>query len=101
MVDYNLIAQISLDDSEVDALVREAYGDNVVEGDMDRLLKGDIQNFAPGTILKGRVVGKAGDDAVIEVGLKSEGLVNKNEFDDFDALEAGEEIEVLLEALED
>ena len=50
---------------------------------------------------KGRIVGKAGDDAVIDVGLKSEGLVNKNEFDNYDSLKMGDSVEVLLEDLED
>jgi small subunit ribosomal protein S1 len=101
MVDHNLIAQIGLDDAEVDSLLRDAYGSEVAAGDMDELLSGEIQNFQPGTILQGKVVGKAGDDVVIEVGLKSEGLVNKAEFDNFDDLDTGDTIEVLLEAIED
>ncbi len=92
---------IDLDDTEVDALVKDAYGETVASGDMESLLRGDIQNFQPGTILQGKVVGKAGDDVVIEVGLKSEGLVNKNEFDNFDDIEVGDTVEVLLEAIED
>jgi small subunit ribosomal protein S1 len=101
MVDYNLIQQIGVDDSEIDALVTSAYGADVASGDMDQILGGDIKNFQPGTILEGRVVGKAGDDVVIEVGLKSEGLVNKGEFDNFDDIETGDKVEVLLEAIED
>jgi len=38
---------------------------------------------------------------VIDVGLKSEGLVNKSEFDNYNELKAGDIIEVLLEDLED
>ncbi|NNF42478.1 MAG: 30S ribosomal protein S1, partial [Phycisphaerales bacterium] len=101
MVDHNLIAEIGLEESEVDAIVQSAFGEDVAAGDMDTLLSGDIQNFQPGTILDGKVVGKAGDDVVIEVGLKSEGLVNKQEFDNFDDLEPGDKVEVLLEAIED
>ena len=101
MVDHNLIEKIGLDEEEVEQLVKEAYGEDVAQGDMDSLLRGDIQNFQPGTILQGKVVGKAGDDVVVEVGLKSEGLVNKAEFDDFDDLEIGDTIEVFLEAIED
>ncbi|MCP3905843.1 MAG: 30S ribosomal protein S1 [Planctomycetes bacterium] len=101
MVDHNLIQQIGVDESEIDALVSSAYGSDVAEGNMDSLLSGEIQNFQPGTILQGRVVGKAGDDVVVEVGLKSEGLVNKVEFDNFEDIEAGDTVEVLLEAIED
>ena len=68
---------------------------------MDSLLKEQIESFQRGNILKGKVVGKAGDDVVIDVGLKSEGLVHKGEFENYDALEIGDIIEVLLEELED
>ena len=101
MVDHNLIEKIGLDEAEIEQLVKDAYGEDVAAGDMDSLLRGDIQNFQPGTILQGKVVGKAGDDVVIEVGLKSEGLVNKIEFDDFDDVEVGDVVEVFLEAIED
>ena len=68
---------------------------------METLLAADIQQYRRGKILNGKIVGKAGDDAVIDVGLKSEGLVNKGEFDNFEALSIGDMIEVLLEDLED
>ena len=101
MVDYNLIAEIGIDDSEVDELVRQSLGETVAEGDMDTLLQEDIENFQRGNILKGKIVGKAGDDVVIDVGLKSEGLVNKGEFENYDKLQVGDVVEVLLEELED
>ncbi len=101
MVDYNLIHSIGVTDEEVESLVREAFGEDVASGQMDSLLKTDIENFHPGNILQGKVVGKAGDDVVIEVGLKSEGLVHKSEFDNYDELEIGDPVEVLLEELED
>ncbi|MHC5002269.1 MAG: 30S ribosomal protein S1, partial [Planctomycetota bacterium] len=101
MVDYNLIQSIGVDELEVDRLVREALGEDVASGNMDSLLKEDMQEFKVGNILQGKVVGKAGDDVVVDVGLKSEGLVNKSEFDSFDDLEIGDKIEVVLEQLED
>ncbi|MBM44448.1 MAG: 30S ribosomal protein S1 [Phycisphaerae bacterium] len=102
MVDHNLIADIGFDQAEADALIRTQLGDQVADGDMEALLGGEVQqNLRRGRILEGRIVGKAGDDAVIDVGLKSEGLVNKNEFEDFDGLKMGDTVEVLLEDLED
>ena len=35
MVDHNLIQQIGLDDSEVDSLLKNAYGDDVAAGDTE------------------------------------------------------------------
>lgn len=101
MVDHNLIADIGIDLDQADALIREAFGEEVARGNMDSVIIGDIQQFIPGNMLKGKIVGKAGDDAVIDVGLKSEGLIHKSEFDDWDSLESGIEIEVILEDLED
>jgi small subunit ribosomal protein S1 len=101
MVNHNLIAQIGLEDIDAEALVRMALGDKVADGDMDAILRDDMEQLQVGKILKGRVVGKAGDDVVVEVGLKSEGLVNKGEFDNFEDIEIGDVIEVFLEELED
>ncbi len=101
MVDYNLIEELGVSDLEVEELIREALGEQAATGDMDDLLQQDIENFKRGNILNGRVVGKAGDDVVVDVGLKSEGLINKSEFDNYDDLEIGSVVEVLLEELED
>jgi small subunit ribosomal protein S1 len=101
MVNYNLIADIGIDEQDVESLVREALGEQAAVGDMEGLLREDIENFQRGNILKGKIVGKAGDDVVIDVGLKSEGLINKSEFEHYDDLEVGDVIEVLLEELED
>ncbi|MFN5661139.1 MAG: 30S ribosomal protein S1, partial [Planctomyces sp.] len=57
---------------------------------------GDLQE---GQILEGEVVGFAGDDVVIEVGLKSEGLVPKEEFDGAE-VKIGDKIKVLLDKID-
>jgi len=100
MVDKNLIATLGVDDTDVQSLLQQAFGNEVADGNMETLLKGDIQNFQPGTILKGKIVGRAGDDYVVEVGLKSEGLIHKSEFDDVDDVQIGDTVEVLLETVE-
>ena len=101
MVDFNLIADLGIDDADVQKLIQAQIGTDAGDEQLDSLLTGDIQQVSRGRILMGKVVGKAGDDVVIDVGLKSEGLVHKGEFDNFDALKHGDEIEVLLEDLDD
>ena len=102
MVNFNLIEDLALDPDLAELMIREAFGDDVADGNMDTLIDEDLANFSSGTILKGSIVGFAGDYVVIDVGLKSEGLVPKTEFDDnADSLQAGDEIEVLLESPED
>jgi small subunit ribosomal protein S1 len=101
MVDFNLIADLGIDDTDVDALLQGPDGESVTEDSLETLLASDIQKVARGRILKGRVAGRAGDDVIVDVGLKSEGLIHKSEFDDLEALQPGEEIEVLLEEFDD
>ncbi len=97
MIDETLIASLGMADAEADALLRDAFGTGVAEGDMESLLEGAIQDFEPGSLIEGEVVGFAGDDVVIEAGLKSEGLIPKEEFADLASLKPGDKVTVLLE----
>jgi small subunit ribosomal protein S1 len=101
MVDFNLIADLSVDDAEIEALLRTPEGDDITEDTLENMLAGEIQQVSRGRILTGKIAGRAGDDAVVDVGLKSEGLVHKSEFDNWDAIKPGDEIEVLLEEFDD
>ena len=100
MVDHNLIASLGIEDDEALALLNDAYGTEVADGNMDSLLQDTISDLEPDSILTGRIIGMAGDDVVIDVGLKSEGLISKNEFDDPADIQPGAEIKVLLESIE-
>jgi len=101
MIDETLISQLGVADAEAEAMLREAFGDQAVaEGGMDSLIGENIQDFQAGSILEGHIVGFAGDDIVVEVGLKSEGLIARDEFDDPSSLKLGDKIKVLLETLE-
>jgi small subunit ribosomal protein S1 len=100
MVDQNLLQDYKLDEesiaSEVDALLDGVGGfDDAIDAMEDRM-----GSFQAGTILKGRIIGMAGDDVVVDVGLKSEGIINKNEWDDVSAIDPGDRIDVLLESVE-
>jgi len=57
--------------------------------------------IAPGTILRGTIVEISKDFVVVDVGLKSEGLVPTSEFSDPSELVLGHEIEVHLDHAED
>lgn len=57
--------------------------------------------FTPGTILKGRIVEITKDHVVVDVGLKSEGLVPMEEFSDPSQIVLDGEVEVLLDQPED
>ena len=100
MVDKNLIANLAVEDDEAMTMVVDALGTDIAEGDYDFLIGDQIGDFKPGSILQGRVVGYAGDDYLVEVGLKSEGILDKNEFDDPSQVEIGDTVEVLLDEVE-
>jgi len=99
MVDYNLINSLGNLDAEVDSAVATALGDAAT--DLSKLVSGDeVQDFTPGAILKGRVSAVSGDDFVVEMGLKSEGVLERSEFDEPDNVKIGDEVRVLLEDVE-
>ena len=58
-------------------------------------------SFAEGQIVKGKVVGIHGREAIIDIGYKSEGILDLEEFVSSDAVRVGDEIEVLFEKLDD
>ncbi len=57
--------------------------------------------MAPGTILRGHIVEIGKDYVVVDVGLKSEGLVPVSEFTEPEDLVLDKEIEVYLDQAED
>jgi len=86
-------------DADVEAAVVTALGD--AASDLGKLIKADeVQDFTPGAILKGRVTAVVGDDFVVELGLKSEGILDRTEFDEPANVQMGDEVRVLLEDVE-
>ena len=73
---------------------------NLLEGKESKPLKAS-SSFTAGTILKGRIVEFTKDHVVIDVGLKSEGLVPIHEFSDPSDLALEAEVEVFLDQAED
>ena len=102
MVDYSLLNSLGDIDSftrDANAAVMEALGD--AADDLSLLIQGDeVQDFSAGSIVKGKVSGYAGDDFIVELGLKSEGVLERGEFDNPDEVGVGTEVHVLLEDTE-
>jgi small subunit ribosomal protein S1 len=101
MVNRNLIADLDVDEQQAQQMVADELGEAVAEGDMDRLVEGQISDLSPGNILQGKIIGRAGDNFLVDVGLKSEGLLEENEFDNPSDVEIGDVVDVLLEDVED
>ncbi len=101
MVDENLIATLLSDTKgdEAEAMLARAYGQTVAKGDMAGLLSEQAKEMSSGSILEGTVVGFAGDDVVIDVNLKSEGMIPREEFENGASLKVGDRVQVLLEGI--
>jgi small subunit ribosomal protein S1 len=96
MVDRNLVNKLGLSKENLDRQVSEMFGEEDSEF-LEKVLQKKVDSRLPGTILKGTIVSQIGNDVIVEVGLKSEGVVDAGEFDSPDQIAPGKEIDVLLE----
>jgi small subunit ribosomal protein S1 len=96
MVDRNLLREFDVSEDDLTALILGEDGAN----SMEQFL-GEGQSFEIGRIVSGKVVEVVGDQVVVDVGYKSEGLVPLNEWEDEPPPVHGDSVEVLLEGMED
>ncbi|MHC4355315.1 MAG: 30S ribosomal protein S1 [Planctomycetota bacterium] len=96
MVDRNIVNKLGLSEEKLEEQVGEMFGE-LENSFLEEALQTKVDLRLPGTILKGTIVSQIGNDVVVEVGLKSEGIVDAGEFDSPDDIVAGKEIDVLLE----
>ena len=52
-------------------------------------------------LVSGRVIGMTDNDIILDIGFKSEGIIDRSEFPEDKLPSIGEQIEVFLETLED
>lgn len=68
---------------------------------LDLLLYNNLNNFKrEGKIIEGKIIGISRDNIFIDIGLKSEGKIPKNEFNKEDILKIGSKIDVYFNSLE-
>jgi len=67
---------------------------------MEELLAESMISLKEGSIIKGTVIEKRPNEVLVDIGYKSEGAININEFDEPSEVNVGDEVEVLLERLE-
>jgi small subunit ribosomal protein S1 len=73
--------------------------DNPVNQELVDLIDSKFREFREGTIVKGTIIEIRPQVVLVDIGYKSEGAIPSNEFED-EEIEAGDEVEVLLEKLE-
>jgi len=96
MLDYSIIQKL---DQDLDLEVQKVLGGKTTDDVVD-VVDDLAQKFQTGNILVGKVLRVIRDDVVIDVGYKSEGRISIEEFTK-GVPEVGDDVEVLLDALED
>ncbi|MDK2857492.1 MAG: small subunit ribosomal protein [Verrucomicrobiota bacterium] len=67
---------------------------------IDEMYSNTLKDFSVGSIVPGKVLRIQDDEVLIDIGYKSEGLIDGDEFKDLSEVQIGDEVEVLLESLE-
>ena len=101
MMYRDILKEYNVNLEDVEREVAAIMAEENTQAKIDSTYLTSVQNFEVGTVLKGRVLRILGDNVIIDCGYKSEGMIPKFEFDDPSEINLGEEIEVLLEAVED
>jgi small subunit ribosomal protein S1 len=99
MVDRNLINKLGLSEDLIEQEISELFTTehkHILEEELQK----KVEALVPGTIVKGKIVTQIGNDVIVELGLKSEGMVEASEFDDPSEIVSGKELEVLLEEMD-
>ena len=100
MVDHNLLEELKITDEMVDDELAEAFGAQASAGKIKETIETVLGDTVAGTLLKGRVVALAGNEVVVDVGLKSEGIIPIDEWEDKTQVDVDDEIDVWLDAVE-
>lgn len=69
--------------------------------ELEKLYGASLSTLADGEIVKGRVVNVTDSEITIDIGFKSEGVIQRNEFSQTPNVQLGDEVEVFLESIED
>jgi small subunit ribosomal protein S1 len=86
---------------EID-LIKEVNSDgSLVNSELEALYEGTFGDISEHSLIEGRVVGMNDRDVLIDIGFKSEGIIDRSEFKKDDLPTIGDQVEVYLEFIED
>ncbi|MFN9720510.1 MAG: 30S ribosomal protein S1 [Planctomycetota bacterium] len=98
MVDRHLMREFNIDEAELDAVIAASFPDFAEED----IYHEQAQTYDLNQILTGTIVRVDNEEVVVDIGYKSEGVVQRDEWDETEPPpEVGQQIEVLLEEFED
>src|SRR5437773_277005 len=104
MSNRKLVKQLSLPEAEAEKIAAELLAEagkekSQVDKEIEKYYVDSVKNFTADTIIKGRILDVVGDDVLVDIGYKSEGVVPKNDFVRVEDMQPGREIEVFLESV--
>ncbi|MFO0973703.1 MAG: 30S ribosomal protein S1 [Phycisphaerae bacterium] len=94
------IERLQINEDEITRELAAAFGGSLEEKSVSATLDKTVGEYKSNAILNGRIVGISGNEVVLDVGLKSEGYVPLNEWEDPTSIKPGDEVAVFVEALE-
>ena len=101
MVDRNLLREFFISEDELDSTFASLLAAEELSA-IEEMYDETSQAYDTGRIVTGTVLRREGDDVLVDVGYKSEGIVPAHEWDPTEPPpEPGQQIEVLLEEVED
>ncbi|MDE0838215.1 MAG: 30S ribosomal protein S1 [Kiritimatiellae bacterium] len=68
---------------------------------MAQMYADTLKDFKEGSIVAGSVLEIRGNEVLVDIGYKSEGIISGHEFDDLSSVSIGDELSVLLDQIED
>ncbi len=68
---------------------------------LSELYAQSLRGITEGQIVKGHIIALTAQDVLIDIGFKSEGLIDRMEFSSPESLKVGDEVEVFVENIED
>jgi len=81
--------------------IKQEDEENQLTDDIDTLYSNTLIDISENSLINGRVVGMNERDVLIDIGFKSEGIIDRSEFKDSDLPSIGDQVEVFLEFIED
>ena len=79
----------------------EAIDPEVIDPELEKAYSGTLIDISEHQLINGRVVGMNERDVLIDIGFKSEGIIDRSEFDEEELQAIGDQVEVYLEFIED
>ena len=90
--DIRIVGQSEIDTYNVE---------NAVSAELEKLYESTLGDITEHSLINGRVVGMNDRDVLIDIGFKSEGIIDRHEFRDDELPGIGDQVEVYLEFIED